>query len=70
MVVPKDMEVEVASVGELVIAVEQVEVDMEVVVELEVEVAMAEVVKKEDMMVDMHRKQRKEKKKLKVLWLK
>ena len=63
MVVPKDMEVEAAAVGEPVMVVEHMEVDMEVVVELEV-------VKKEDMMVDMHRKQRKEKKKLKVLWLK
>ncbi|WP_247964426.1 hypothetical protein, partial [Escherichia coli] len=56
MVVPKDMEVEAAVVAEQVMVVEHTEVDMEVVVELVV-VTVA-VVKKEDMMVDMHLKQR------------
>ncbi|WP_248431424.1 hypothetical protein, partial [Escherichia coli] len=56
MVVPKDMEVEAAVVAEQVMVVEHTEVDMEVVVELEV--ATVAVVKKEDMMVDMHLKQR------------
>ena len=61
MVVPKDMEVEAAVVAEQVMVVEHTEVDMEVVVELVV-VTVA-VVKKEDMMVDMHLKQRRHKKK-------